>query len=123
MYFLLSLHLCLASVDSTVPPISTDNLVSAYKAPSSDRLPANDKAHHFMTSAFLTGMSYYALKQELNFKDNVTTVAAGGLVLSIGFFKELYDGLSGKGTPSHKDLIADIVGIAVGLLILNHSYE
>lgn len=36
------------------------------------------------------------------------------IVLTIGIAKEVYDKISGKGTPEWKDIIADIVGIALG---------
>ena len=37
------------------------------------------------------------------------------LVLLIGIGKELiYDKLMGKGTPSWKDLLADVIGIIIG---------
>jgi len=34
-----------------------------------------------------------------------------------GIGKEIYDGVSKKGTPSWKDLIADGVGILLGVLL------
>lgn len=40
------------------------------------------------------------------------------LALIVGFFKEIYDWFSGKGTPDGKDLIADFIGaICMYLLI------
>lgn len=39
------------------------------------------------------------------------------LTLAIGVGKEVYDKVSGKGHPEWKDLLADVVGIVVGLSI------
>lgn len=41
---------------------------------------------------------------------------AGILTLSIGVGKEVYDKVSGKGHPEWKDLLADVVGILIGIL-------
>lgn len=42
---------------------------------------------------------------------------AGILTLCVGIGKEVYDKVSGKGHPEWKDLLADLVGIVVGLSI------
>ena len=42
--------------------------------------------------------------------------AAGLLTLAIGVGKEVYDKVSGKGYPEWEDLVADVVGIVIGLL-------
>lgn len=41
---------------------------------------------------------------------------AGLITLAIGVGKEVYDKVTGKGHPEWKDLLADIVGILIGLL-------
>ena len=38
------------------------------------------------------------------------------LTLAIGISKEVYDKVSGKGHPEWKDLVADLVGILIGVL-------
>ncbi len=74
-----------------------------------------------MISAFLTGFSYYAVKQELDQTQRTATVSAVGFSLSVGLAKEIYDAASGKGTPSFKDMVADVAGVAMGFLLLNIS--
>ena len=103
--------------------ISADSLNNKLVRSSNDQWFSQDKAHHFMVSAFLTGFSYYAFKQEFGLSHQQANTAALSLSLSIGIGKEIYDGASGKGTPSFKDFIADAAGVAVGLLILNLSSE
>ncbi len=118
---LLLLFLCSASLAAQTT--SQDTLTSNVTRSFHDQWFAPDKGHHFMASAFLTGFSYYALRQEAGASEQASNRAAIGLALSIGVAKEIYDGVSGKGTPSVKDIVADIAGIAVGLLILNVSSE
>ena len=41
---------------------------------------------------------------------------AGVIALAIGVGKEIYDKVSGKGHAEWKDLLADLVGILIGVL-------
>jgi hypothetical protein len=41
---------------------------------------------------------------------------AGLITLAIGVSKEVYDKVSGKGHSEWKDLLADLVGILIGIL-------
>lgn len=41
---------------------------------------------------------------------------AAAITLSIGIGKEIYDKISGKGTPEWQDLVADIIGTVIGIL-------
>lgn len=74
-----------------------------------------------MVSAFLTGFSYYAMKQEFAQTPATASVSAMSFSLSAGVAKEIYDAVSGKGMPSCKDIVADVAGVAVGFLLLNIS--
>lgn len=38
------------------------------------------------------------------------------LILAIGVGKEVYDKVSGKGHPEWMDLLADLIGILIGIL-------
>lgn len=38
------------------------------------------------------------------------------VVLAIGIIKEVYDKVSGKGTPDWRDIVADCIGIILGLI-------
>lgn len=38
------------------------------------------------------------------------------VVLAIGIIKEVYDKMSGKGTPDWRDIVADCIGIILGLI-------
>ena len=83
-----------------------------------DRWFGQDKVHHFVVSAFLTGFGYYTAKNELNFSNTTAKNFSVGFSISFGLLKEIYDGTLKKSIPSYKDLVADIAGTGVGLLIL-----
>ena len=103
--------------------ISADSLNHNLKRSTKDHWFGQDKAHHFMVSAFLTGFSYYACKQEFGFSRQQANTAAVGFTMTIGVGKEIYNSVSGKGTPSFKDVIANAAGVAAGILILNIAVE
>ena len=87
-----------------------------------DQWLGKDKFDHFTGSAFLVGLGYFAARKELNRSVPASQNAAVGFSLSIGIGKELYDKFSKKGTPSYKDLIADLLGCSAAFLIINaHS--
>jgi uncharacterized protein YfiM (DUF2279 family) len=78
-----------------------------------------DKADHLLASAFLTGAQYYALHRELERSHEQSLRIAIGGTLVIGLGKEIYDHVSRKGTPSMKDVVADVLGIAVAAVLLS----
>ncbi len=80
---------------------------------------AKDKADHFIMSAFLTGLGYYAANKEINKNDPAAKNLAVGFSLSLGVFKEVYDKKSRKGAASWKDLAADLLGVGLGYLIIS----
>ena len=83
-----------------------------------DRWLDKDKADHFIVSGFLTGAQYYVFKQEANLAHDTSMQMAVSGALLIGIGKEVYDKVSGKGTPSFKDLLADVAGIAIAGVML-----
>ncbi len=109
--------LCIFSLGAQAQ-IQSDSL--KWRPPSaSDPWLAKDKADHFIVSAFITGCTFYAARQEAHLSYNGGRNLAVGVTISLGFFKELYDGLSGKGHASAKDLTADVLGAGVGYLLLS----
>jgi uncharacterized protein YfiM (DUF2279 family) len=85
----------------------------------SDSWFSRDKAHHFLTSAFLTTAGYYhsrELNNVSNFKSQQNGVCFS---LSLGLIKEIRDGMQKNNSFSWKDFVADILGIAVGLALVS----
>lgn len=67
---------------------------------------SKDKWEHFAVASTLTCLLRFAFPRWI----------AGAIALAISVGKEIYDKVSGKGTPEWKDLLADILGIAIGLI-------
>ncbi len=84
-----------------------------------DPLFAADKGHHFVVSAAIYAVSYYALRQEAGVGRDAAVTASVGLSFSFGAAKEVYDHISRKGRPSLPDLLADSAGIAVAALLFS----
>lgn len=80
-----------------------------------------DKADHFIVSAFIAGACYYLGRAEFKHAHGTAVVLSLGVSGGIGLAKEIYDGLSKRGTPSWKDLAADILGTGVGILMLSNQ--
>lgn len=68
---------------------------------------STDKIHHMVYS--------YAITKAL--RTVLPWYIAAGVALAIGISKEIYDKMSGKGTPEWADLMADCVGIAIGCVL------
>lgn len=114
------LFLCTPLIAQVNHPAQSDSVKSSQP---SNKWLAKDKADHFFVSAFLTGFGYYAAKKELHRSDPASQNLAFGFSFSLGMMKEVYDGTSKKGTPSWKDLLADVLGIAMAGLIINASAD
>ncbi|NUO83835.1 hypothetical protein HUU05_27480 [candidate division KSB1 bacterium] len=80
---------------------------------------SKDKADHLVASAFLTGAQYYLWHRELEHSHEQSLSVAIGTTIAIGLGKEIYDHVSRKGTPSVKDMVADVLGIGVAALLLS----
>ncbi len=117
------LVLLLLGSSISVAETKADSLTQNIKRSFEDPIFAPDKGHHFMASAFITGFSYYAARQEFNQSEHVANTTAITVSLSVGVAKELYDKFSGNGNPSFMDLVADVAGITVGIVLLNISSE
>ena len=85
----------------------------------SDSWFSRDKAHHFLTSAFLTTAGYYYSRELNNFSNFKSQQHGISLSLSLGLIKEIRDGIQKNNSFSWKDLVADILGIAVGLALVS----
>jgi uncharacterized protein YfiM (DUF2279 family) len=103
-------------------PISPDSVVTAVaRKRGDDRWLAKDKLDHFATSAFLTGLGFYAIRREMDVTESRAKNSAMVFTFSCGIFKEVYDKVSKKGIASFKDLTADAAGIGFGFALLSLS--
>lgn len=86
-----------------------------------DPLLGEDKVHHLLASAYLAAVGYYLGRIEASWSQEKAIVFAAGFSFSFGLAKEIYDQKSAKGRASLTDLVADICGIALGILIIAES--
>jgi uncharacterized protein YfiM (DUF2279 family) len=80
---------------------------------------APDKLMHFLGGFFVTSIGYTVAQVHFEVDhDQARAIGVGAAVVaSIG--KEVWDGLSGRGDPSLKDLFWDGVGIGLGVAFVN----
>ena len=83
-----------------------------------DRWLGEDKLQHFFVSAFLTGVGYLIVREPLRTSENRSVYYGSGFSFSVGLGKEIYDLQSKKGHPSFKDIVADLLGIGVAVLLI-----
>ena len=90
-----------------------------FKISLSDPWFGKDKVHHFLTSAFISGVGYYFLHEEQKNSNNLSQGGAFGLSISLGLAKEVRDGFEPQNAFSVKDLIADILGTLAGIVLVS----
>jgi putative lipoprotein len=99
---------------------SSFSITTPYKNPAfSDKLTTPDKAQHFMGSLIFTVLFYKIFQDPLEIHKSNSKYLAVGITLGLGVSKELYDSSRSKGAFSWKDLLADVAGITVGLILVN----
>ncbi len=77
-----------------------------------------DKFDHALGSAGLAAAQFYVLHNEFDLSGPRSRQIAAGSTLVIGIAKEIYDKASRRGTPSWKDLLADLAGVALVIGIM-----
>jgi uncharacterized protein YfiM (DUF2279 family) len=85
-----------------------------------DKWLSFDKFQHFFLSTHLTVLSYEIYHRSYNNTRESSRYFSSGLVLTLGIGKETWDSRKPKGKFSYKDLIADGLGIILGLSIANN---
>lgn len=116
---LLTLLLSNAALAQTPKRLFADTSSAALKPFAQDQWINKDKADHMLASAFLVGAQYYIAHRELERSHEQSMSIAIGSTLVIGLGKEIYDHVSRKGTPSVKDMVADVLGIGVAAALLS----
>ena len=85
---------------------------------SNDRWFGPDKAHHFFTSAVMTGLGFVIINTVTDRSVNNSLVISGTVTFSIGALKEIRDKHSKSGQASLKDMLANVFGIGLGILLM-----
>lgn len=82
-----------------------------------DKWVAWDKVEHLGASAFFSGV-FYSMFHEFYYNRQESSIYfSATLTLGLGFGKEFYDKRTPRGRFSYKDLVADVLGIGLGLWI------
>ena len=81
-----------------------------------DRWLAVDKYRHVVASAFLMGVSYNMARVEGKMNRKNAIVLGCSFSFSLGVTKEFRDYFHPKGVASFKDIVADVLGIGLGIL-------
>jgi uncharacterized protein YfiM (DUF2279 family) len=95
-----------------------DSTVLIQKKLNHDAWLGKDKFDHAIMSAGLAAAQFYFFHQELAWREKKSRQVAAGGALVIGIAKEIYDKASRGGTPSWKDLLADLAGIGVAAVLV-----
>ncbi len=82
-----------------------------------DKWLAWDKAEHLGVSALFSGTLYSVFHDFYNNDRKSSIYLSSSLTFSLGLGKEFYDRRTPRNKFSYKDLVADILGIGIGLLI------
>jgi len=88
---------------------------------SGDKWIANDKYRHFVGSAFAAAFGYLTMRYYLDQPKKEAILFGGGFSFSLGLGKELRDKYFHAGCASWKDLTADLLGIAFGLIFYTET--
>ena len=95
----------------------SDNVSQTDTVRISDKWVAWDKVEHLGVSAFLSGVSYCVFRDFYYNNQESSIYFSASLTFSAGLGKEFYDKKTPQGRFSYKDLVADILGIGLGLWI------
>ncbi|MFH0931854.1 MAG: DUF2279 domain-containing protein [Candidatus Zixiibacteriota bacterium] len=79
-----------------------------------------DKFGHFFISGFLSGTSYSIYHKSFNNDKESSILFSSSFALSLGVGKEINDMKKPQNKFSYKDLIFDLMGISVGLIIASN---
>lgn len=116
---LLALLWCDTVSAQTQIHMAADSSTTVRQSHAKDAWIGKDKADHALASAFLTGAQYYLVHRELERSHQQSLSLALSSTFVLGLGKEIYDHVSRSGTPSLKDVVADVLGIAVAAALLS----
>ncbi|OGC76687.1 MAG: hypothetical protein A2145_06425 [candidate division Zixibacteria bacterium RBG_16_40_9] len=93
---------------------------SAQEKAAKDKWLSFDKFQHFFLSTHLTVLSYEIYHRSYHNTKESSKYFSSGLVVTVGIGKEVLDSRKPKGKFNFKDLVADGLGIILGLTIANN---
>ena len=94
-----------------------DSSVESSSYTNKDRWLGSDKVAHLTLSLFISAISYKIYHDNYYNDKDSSILFSSGFTLSLGLGKEFYDRKRPNNKFSYKDLIADIIGISLGLVL------
>jgi len=116
-----STPLLLASMQNVRGKQELVNIKKNVGGSSHDPWLGKDKLDHFLTSAFLVGAAYNYNRELFSMSHKQALRFSVSFSFTIGVSKEVWDKTSKRGSPSYRDLVADLLGIGLGFLILSQA--
>jgi uncharacterized protein YfiM (DUF2279 family) len=98
-------------------PTQYDKMTSVHRSP--DPWFGRDKAQHFVVSFLTTGAVSYSARRRWNCTRPQGVEWGLGLTLSLGVGKEIRDRFHPDSRASLRDLAADLLGAACGVLLVS----
>ncbi|MCJ7497566.1 MAG: DUF2279 domain-containing protein [candidate division Zixibacteria bacterium] len=99
---------------------SSNRTENKIKKTNEDKWLGWDKFGHFFISGFLSGSSYSIYHKSFNNDKESSLYFAGTFTLSLGIGKEITDMKKPQNKFSYKDLIFDLMGISLGLIVASN---
>lgn len=84
---------------------------------------APDKLMHFLGGFFVTSIGYVVGSTAFDLDHDQARAAGVGAAVAASIGKEVWDGWTGRGDPSMKDLFWDGIGIGLGVVFVNRLEE
>jgi uncharacterized protein YfiM (DUF2279 family) len=99
--------------------LSIDNFHNQFKfkITLSDPWLSKDKADHLLVSSFLVAGGYFVAKNDQQFNEQKALQFSVSSAFALGIVKEIRDGFRKHNAASIKDLIADVLGIGLGVVM------
>ena len=109
------------NIDGKHNPLSylNDHKTEKKKLKIRDNWFAIDKVQHFSYSCLISLGCQYVLVNKFENTENASLPVSSALSLGAGLLKELNDSRGKSGYFSFKDMVANMVGIALAILIIN----
>jgi uncharacterized protein YfiM (DUF2279 family) len=95
------------------------NLTQENNSSPKDEWIAPDKAKHLIASMIATVFSYNLSKSNFNLSEDNSKFIGVSFSLSLGIAKEIRDSFKENNFFSYKDLIADLAGIGIGMILIS----
>ncbi|KAA3612286.1 MAG: DUF2279 domain-containing protein [Calditrichaeota bacterium] len=104
---------------TSVPEAASKSDTTTHGAKQVSLRMGQDKYQHLVLSSFLVAGQMFVYQEQAGFEQKKAAQISVGTTMILGLTKEFYDFTSKKGHPSFRDLIANSIGIGIGILVFS----